>query len=77
MRIPQQLAHLRIGRWDAMRLHNMKYLKSRTVWSAIVIILVNGVPAIQDLIPPNWLPVVNAVLGLLAIYFRVNPRQQF
>jgi hypothetical protein len=37
MRIPQQLAHLRIGRWDAMRLYNMAILKSA---SKLVLLLV-------------------------------------
>ena len=56
---------------------NMKYLKSRTVLTAIVIILINGIPAIKDLIPVSLLPLVDVVLGLLAIYFRVSPKQQF
>ena len=49
-------------------------LTSRTVWTAIVIILINGVPAIKDSIPSGYLPIVDSILGLLAIYFRVNPR---
>ncbi len=49
-------------------------LKSRTVRTALVLVLINGVPAIRDQIPVGLQPVVDAVLGLLAIYFRVNVR---
>ncbi len=49
-------------------------LKSRTVWTIIVTFVVNGVPAVRDYFPEGVLPVVDAILGLLAIYFRVNVR---
>jgi hypothetical protein len=52
-------------------------LKSRTIWTIIVITILNGVPAASDLIPPSFLPYVDFVLGFLAIYFRVNPRVKF
>lgn len=54
-----------------------KTLTSRTVWSIVALVLVNGVPSIQNLIPVDWQPVVDAVLGLLAIYFRTNPSVKF
>lgn len=47
-------------------------LKSRTAWAIVVMVLVNGLPSVQDQIRPDLLPLVDAVLGLLAIYFRVN-----
>jgi len=50
----------------------LKILKSRTVWSGVAVVLVNGVPAVKDLMPPDILPIVNSVLGFLAIYFRIN-----
>jgi len=52
-------------------------LKSRTVWTIIALVLVNGVPSTRDLIPPAYFPYLDTLLGLLAIYFRINPRQQF
>lgn len=57
----------------------MKALKSRTVWTAIVLLLVNGVPAVADanLVPADWLPAINSILTILAAYFRVKPRVQF
>lgn len=52
-------------------------LKSRTVWTIIALVVVNGVPSVKDLIPVQWLPALDLVLGLLATYFRVKPRQEF
>jgi hypothetical protein len=52
-------------------------IKSRTVWTVIALVLLNGAPSARDLIPPQYLPCLDSLLGLLAIYFRVNPRQQF
>lgn len=52
-------------------------LKSRTVWTGIALILVNGVPAIAEMIPANAKPIVDSILSLLAIYFRVSPKQKF
>lgn len=52
----------------------LRWLKSRTLWTGVVIILINGVPAAQDLIPVQYVPLINGILAILAIYFRVNPR---
>ncbi len=49
-------------------------LKSRTVWTIIVLVVINGVPTVKDLLPPEWLPYVDTILGLLAWHFRVNPK---
>ena len=52
-------------------------LKSRTVQTVIVTFLVNGAAAITDFVPQQWLPLVNGILGILAVYFRIKPKQQF
>lgn len=52
-------------------------LKSRTVWTVIALVLLNGVPAVRDSLPAGWLPYVDSLLGLLAWHFRVNPRAEF
>ena len=52
-------------------------IKSRTVWTIIGLVILNGVPSVTNLLPAGCLPYVNDLLGLLAIYFRVNPQQQF
>lgn len=49
-------------------------LTSRTVWTCIALVLLNGIPTIKDLIPSNIAPFVNSFLAILAMYFRVNPQ---
>lgn len=55
----------------------LKVLSSRTVWTGVVIVLVNGIPSVRDLLPVSVLPIVDSILGLLAIYFRVKPKVNF
>ena len=49
-------------------------LKSRTVWTVVILVVTNTVvdlpvsPAVKDLL--------NAILGALAVYFRVNPSSE-
>jgi len=45
---------------------------SKTVWSVFALIATE-VPKIQDQIPPEYLPLVQILLALLAVYFRMNP----
>ena len=52
-------------------------LKSRTILTVLTIFLVNGVGAIQTYIPAEWLPLVNGILSILAIYFRVDQKRDF
>ena len=54
-----------------------KLLKSRTVWTIVVLFLINGVAGIHDAIPSQALPFIDGLLGILGIYFRVSPKQQF
>ena len=54
-----------------------KILKSRTVWTVVVMFLINGLTGIRDLIPAVALPYVDLVLGAAAIYFRTHPNVQF
>ena len=51
-------------------------LLSRTVWTVVVLFLINGFTGIKSYIPAQWLPLVNGLLGILAIYFRVNPQAE-
>lgn len=54
-----------------------KTLTSRTVWTVVVMVLVAGLPAIKDQIPATIQPLVDAVLGVLAVYFKLNPSQAY
>lgn len=55
----------------------VKAIKSRTVQSIIVLFVINGFAGVQDIIPAEYLPIINAILSMLAVYFRVSPKQQF
>ena len=54
----------------------MDFLKSRTVWTVVVLFIINGISGIREIIPATALPIIDAVLSLLAIYFRVNPKAE-
>lgn len=47
---------------------------SRTVWTVVAMVIVNGVPSVTGMLPESYLPLVNLILGGLATYFRINPR---
>jgi len=51
--------------------------KSRTVWTIIVLFSINGIAGIREFIPSLWLPAIDGVLAILAIYFRAKPRIEF
>lgn len=55
----------------------VKILKSRTVWAFVALFVINGITGVRDLIPAAWLPLIDAILGLIGIYFRISPRQGF
>lgn len=49
-------------------------VQSRTVWTILAMVIVNGVPSITGMLPQEYLPLINLVLGTLAAYFRINRR---
>jgi hypothetical protein len=52
-------------------------LTSRTFWTVVVLFLVSGVGAIKTFIPTEAQPLVDGFLALLAIYFHLNPSQNY
>ena len=56
---------------------NYSIFKSRTVWSVIGIFVVVGGNAIVPMLPPAVQAIVTAILGFMAIYFKINPSQQY
>ncbi len=52
-------------------------LKSRTFWTLVVLFLVNGITAIHGSIPSSILPLVDGILGILTVYFHINPSQDY
>lgn len=55
----------------------LKLLKSRQFWTLMVMFVVNGFEGVKDQLPATILPVLNSVLTLLAVYFRIEPKQNF
>jgi hypothetical protein len=54
---------------------DFSFLKSRTVWMAVILFIVNGITGIRENIPAGWLPLIDAILTMLTIYFRVEVKQ--
>lgn len=49
-------------------------LKSRTVWTIIALFIINGITGIDEYTPETFDNIVNPLLSLAAIYFRLNPK---
>ncbi len=54
-----------------------KILQSRTTWTIVVLFIVNGIGAVHSFIPGALTPIVDGLLSILAIYFHINPSQQY
>jgi hypothetical protein len=54
-------------------------LKSRTFWTLVVTFLFNGFEAVEPTLrlDPSVLVMINAVLGIVATYFHINPSQSY
>lgn len=52
-------------------------LKSRTVWTVVLLVITNGLSAFSGNIQPDVLVLINTVLGALAVYFKVSPSQTY
>jgi len=53
----------------------LQLFKSRTFWTVVVLFVVNGFEGVRELLPGAWLPIVDALLGVLAIYFgKISPK---
>lgn len=55
----------------------MSIFKSRTFWMVVVTFLLNGVTAIHSSIPSGFVPVIDGILGILTVYFHINPSQAY
>ena len=52
-------------------------LKSRTVQTIVVLFVIGGFQNITGYIPESIMPFLNSVLGILAIYFKISPSQDY
>lgn len=50
---------------------------SRTFWTLVVLFVVNGVGAIHNSIPVSFMPLVDGILGIATVYFKLNPSQNY
>lgn len=50
-------------------------LKSRTNWTVVALFVINNAVDIKAVLPAGWMPYLNLVLTLGAIYFRMNAIQ--
>lgn len=55
----------------------IKALRSRTVWTIIIMFIIGGTEAVTGLIPESVTAPVLFVLGLLATYFKLSPSQRY
>lgn len=55
----------------------MNILKSKTIWTFVALFVFNGLPAVKNLVPVSFQPIVDFVLVGLGIWFRSHPVQQF
>ena len=51
----------------------MKWLKSKTLWSIILLGATNAIPAIRDQVPGTAGQVLDVALMLIGIYGRMKP----
>lgn len=49
-------------------------IRSRTVWTIVLMFIVNGVAGVHNMIPPEAVTYADLFLSACAIYFRVTPR---
>jgi hypothetical protein len=52
-------------------------LKSRNTWTILAMFLIGGVNAVMPLFPVTTAPVVLGLLAILAVYFHINPSQNY
>lgn len=52
-------------------------LKSRTCWTIVALFFIGGVQNISGFLPESIMPIIQSILGLLAIYFKITPSQEY
>jgi hypothetical protein len=55
----------------------IKTLKSRTVWTIVLMVATNVVSMLVGVVPPEVLTLINTILGALAVYFKISPSQKY
>ena len=55
----------------------MKIFKSKTNWTIVVMFLIGGFEAVGSFIPDSLLTLILGGLGMLAVFFKMNPSQDY
>lgn len=53
----------------------LKALKSRTVWTVVVLFIFSGLEGVRETVGADWARLVDGLLSFMAIYFRVNAKE--
>lgn len=53
-----------------------KLFSSRTNWTILIMFLIGGVSSIHGMVG-DWVTLVEGILGVLAMYFKMNPSQSY
>lgn len=51
--------------------------RSRTFWTIVVLFLYNGLASVHDLLPLSFAPLVNGLLSVAAVWFKMNPSNEY
>lgn len=54
----------------------LKAIKSRTAWTIVALFVFSGLEGVRELVGADWARLVDLLLSVLAIYFRVNPAKE-
>jgi len=52
-------------------------LKSRTVWTIALMFIIGGVQALEGILPSDLMVLLQGLLSLLAMHFKLNPSQEY
>ena len=55
----------------------IKILKSRTIWTLVLMFVIGGVDAISRFIPSETKEIILGFLGFLIAYFKLSPSQTY
>ena len=53
----------------------MNILKSRTVWTIIIMLGMTTLETAHNFLSPDQFLLAQSILSALAVYFRINPKQ--
>lgn len=55
----------------------IKIVKSRNVWTVVLMFIIGGVNGITQYIPDEISKLILGILTVLAVYFKINPSQKY